>query len=100
MRGMFAIRFTTEAIDDLRTYSKADRKRILDGIDACLRHEPGRETRNNKRLRPNRLAERELRLGRFRVFYDIDEGNAWVKIEAVGHKRGNRVYVCGEEFQL
>jgi mRNA-degrading endonuclease RelE of RelBE toxin-antitoxin system len=55
---------------------------------------------NNKKLRPNRLAERELRIGRFRVFYDVDEGNAVVKIEAVGHKRGNRLYVGGEEFQL
>jgi mRNA-degrading endonuclease RelE of RelBE toxin-antitoxin system len=55
---------------------------------------------NNKKLRPNRLAERELRIDRFRVFYDVDEGNAVVKIETVGHKRGNRLYVGGEEFQL
>ena len=72
----------------------------MEGIDACLRHEPRRETRNNKALRPNRLAERELRVNRFRVFYDIDEGAAWVKIEAIGHKRGNRLYVRGREFQL
>ena len=45
----------------------------MDDIDSCLKHEPGRETRNNKKLRPNRLAERELRIDRFRVFYDIDE---------------------------
>jgi len=37
---------------------------------------------------------------RFRVFYDIDEANASVKIEAIGHKRGNCLYVHGEEFQL
>ena len=100
MRGMFEIRFTPEAIDDLRTYSTPERKRIMEGIDACLRHEPRRETRNNKALRPNRLAERELRVNRFRVFYDIDEGAAWVKIEAIGHKRGNRLCVRGQEFQL
>ncbi len=64
------------------------------------KHEPGREARNNKALRPNRLAERELRIDRFRVFYDIDEGRAVVKIEANGSKRGNRLYVRGEEFQL
>ena len=45
-------------------------------------------------------AERELRIDRFRVFFDIDEGNAVVKIEAIGDKRGNRLYVRGEEFQL
>lgn len=97
---MFEIRFTPEAVDDLRMYSKRDRRRITDEIEFCLRHEAGRETRNNKTLRPNRLAERELRVGRFRVFYDIDAGGALVKIEAVGHKRGNHLYVRGEEFQL
>ena len=69
----------------------------MDQIDACLKHEPERETRNNKVLR---LAERELRIDRFRVFYDIDERKAVVKIQAIGHKRGNRLYVRGEEFQL
>ena len=97
---MFAIRFTPEAIEDLRRYNKPDRKRIVDDIESCLKHEPGRETTNNKKLRPNRLAERELRAGRFRVFYDIDEGRTLVKIGAIGHKRGNRLYVRGEEFQL
>jgi len=41
-----------------------------------------------------------LRIDRFRVFYDIDEGKVVVKIEAIGHKRGNRIYVRGEEFQI
>jgi mRNA-degrading endonuclease RelE of RelBE toxin-antitoxin system len=97
---MFEIRLTPEAVDDLRTYSKRDRKRIMDDIESCLKHEPRRETRNNKKLRPNRLAERELRVDRFRVFYDVDQVGALVKIEAIGHKRGNRLYVRGEEFRL
>jgi len=97
---MFEIRYTPEAIEDLSRYNRRDRKRIMDQIDSCLRHEPGRESRNNKVLRPNRLAERELRIERFRAFYDIDEGNAVVKIEAIGHKRGNRLWVRGEEFEL
>ncbi len=97
---MFDIRFTPEAIEDLRMYNKRDRKRILDQIDSCLKYEPAHETRNNKALRPNRLAERELRIDRFRIFYDIDEGRAVVKIEVIGHKRANRLYVRGEEFRL
>ena len=72
----------------------------MDQIDSSLKYEPGRETRNNKAVRPNRLAEKDLRIDCFRVFYDIDERRAVVKIEAVGHKRGNRLYVRGEEFQL
>lgn len=97
---MFAIKFTPEAIEDLRSYTKRDQKRIIDEVESCLRHEPNRETRNNKRLRPNRLAEWELRVGAFRVFYDIDEAHGAVKIEAIGHKQGNCLYVRGEEFQL
>ena len=97
---MFEIRLTPEAIADLHRYSPRDRKRIMDEIDSCLKHEPDRETRNNKKLRPNLLAERELKVDRFRVFYDIAEGRALVKIEAIGHKRGNRLYVRSEEFQL
>ena len=69
-------------------------------IESSLNYEPNRETRNNKRLRPNQLAEWELRADRFRVFYDIDAENRAVKIEAVGHKRGNRLFLRGEEFEL
>jgi len=97
---MFEIRYTPEAVEDLSRYNRRDRRRIMDQIDVCLQHEPKRDTRNNKILRPNQLAERELRIDRFRVFYDLDEGKAVVKIEAIGYKRGNRLYVRGEEFQL
>jgi hypothetical protein len=54
---VFAIHFTPEAIEDVRSYSKRDRRRVLDEIESCLKYEPDRETRNNKRLRPNQLAE-------------------------------------------
>ena len=50
----------------------------MDEIDSCLKDEPGRETRNNKKPSPNRVANRELRSDRFRVFYDIDEASAGV----------------------
>ena len=100
MRTVFAIHFTPEAIEDVRSYSKRDRRRVLDEIESCLKYEPDRETRNNKRLRPNQLAEWELRVDRFRVFYDIDARNRTVKIEAVGHKRGNRLHLRGQEFEL
>ena len=46
----YAIKFTAEAIEDLRSYAKRDQKRIIDGIESCLKYEPNRETRNNKRL--------------------------------------------------
>jgi len=54
---MFEIRYTPEAVEDLSRYNRPDRRRIMDQIEACLKHEPERETRNNKVLRPNRRAE-------------------------------------------
>jgi mRNA-degrading endonuclease RelE of RelBE toxin-antitoxin system len=62
-------------------------------------HQPGHVTRNRKRLRPNRLAEWELRIDTFRVFYDLDTEHAVVKIEAIGDKRGNRLFIRGEEYE-
>lgn len=53
-----------------------------------------------QRLRPNALAEWELRLGKFRVFYDVDEQAATVKVEAIGTKEGSTLFIHGEEYEL
>jgi len=73
---MFQISFTPEAIEDLRWFIKVDRKSIMEEIETQLLHEPSTETRNRKRLRPNQLAEWELRSGGFRVFFDVERGSA------------------------
>jgi len=41
-----------------------------------------------------------LRIGDFRVFYDVDAERAVVKIEAVGYKEGSKLFVHGEEYEL
>ena len=97
---MYEIRFTPEALDDLKALRKSEQKEILDGIDTQLEHEPAVETRNRKRLRPNDVAEWELRVGRFRVFYDVREEVKVVRVEAVGHKDGNKLFIQGEEYEL
>jgi mRNA-degrading endonuclease RelE of RelBE toxin-antitoxin system len=96
----FDIVFTPEALEDLRLFKRGERTTIIETIEEQLSHEPNNETRNRKRLRPNQTAEWELRVDRFRVFYDIDEGDHLVKIEAVGHKRGSRLFIHGEEYHL
>lgn len=58
------------------------------------------ETRNRKRLRPNDLAEWELRIGAFPVFYDIVADDEIVKVVAIGWKRGNDLFIHGEEYEL
>jgi mRNA-degrading endonuclease RelE of RelBE toxin-antitoxin system len=97
---MFDIVFTPEAVGDLRPLRKFDQQRVMTAIETQLRHQPDQPTRNRKRIRPNALAEWELRVDQFRVFYDVDATNQTVKIEAVGFKRGNTLFIHGEEFEL
>ena len=97
---MFEIKFTPDAIEDMRWFKKPERKRIIATLESQLRHEPAVETRNRKRLRPNQLAEWELRVGRHRVFFDIDPANGLIKVEAVGYKRGGRLFIRGTEYEL
>ena len=97
---MYDIEYTLEAIEDLKRFRKYQQQLIVDQVDEQLSYEPARETRNRKRLRPNSVAEFELRITRFRVFYDVDENKKLVKIEAVGHKEGSRLFIRGKEYQL
>ena len=97
---MFRIEFTPEAIEDLRWFKKTERKQIMAMLEGRLSHEPATETRNRKRLRPNQLAEWELRVDRFRVFYDIDTEKQLIKVEAVGYKEGSRLFIHGKEYVL
>ena len=69
-------------------------------IELHLSHEPCLPTLRKKPLRPNPLAAWELRLGRFRVFYDVENDARIVVIRAVGWKEHNRLLVRGKEFLL
>jgi len=58
-------------------------------------------TRNRKSMRPNPVAPWELRIGRLRVYYDVqEEPERVVTIRAVGIKERNRVYIGGTEIEL
>jgi mRNA-degrading endonuclease RelE of RelBE toxin-antitoxin system len=74
-------------------------------IETQLRLKPTVETRNRKPLkqRADFEGEWELRFGpenRFRVFYAIDMENHEVQILAIGVKKGNRLFIGGEEVEL
>ncbi len=97
---MFEIEFTPEAEQDLKWFRKNEQNIILDGIEAQLRYEPTVETHNRKQLRPNQTAEWELRVGKFRVFYDVDDQMHIVSIEAIGLKIGSNVFFRGKEREL
>lgn len=97
---MFRLEFTPEALEDLRLLRTYDQRRVIESVEEQLRHQPMQETRNRKRLRPNELAEWELRVATFRVFYDVDEESDLVKVEAVGYKQGNVLFIHGEDYEL
>ena len=97
---MYEIEFTPSARKDLDALRKFEQQAILDAIDEQLRFEPTVETANRKPLQPNDIAEWELRLGKYRVFYNVEEQVKIVAIQAIGFKIGNELYIRGERREL
>jgi mRNA-degrading endonuclease RelE of RelBE toxin-antitoxin system len=96
----YDIEFTSDALNDFKSFRKFEQRTIFELIEARLQYEPTMETRHLKRLRPNHLAEWELSIGRFRVFYDVDVQIHRVKVEALGYKAGSKLFIHGEEYRL
>ena len=87
------------AVQHLQWFGKKTSRKLLEKTLEHLEQDPLAETKNLKTLRPNPLADRELRLfGMYRVLFTVDEDLRLVTIVLVGEKRGNRLLVMGEEF--
>jgi mRNA-degrading endonuclease RelE of RelBE toxin-antitoxin system len=85
--------------------SARDRTTLVDAVDDQLRHQPDVPTRRRKRMRPNPVAPWELRVGDYRVFYDLEPGaeeagEPEVVVLAIGLKTRNRIWIGGEEHEL
>jgi mRNA-degrading endonuclease RelE of RelBE toxin-antitoxin system len=86
---MYKIEYAEDVSEDLINLRGYDRKQILRSIEKQLRYEPTKETRNRKPLigliPPWDHLEPvwELRVGDYRVFYDVDDEAAIVKIRAI-----------------
>lgn len=91
----FTVEFSEGVKGEFRRLRSYDRGMILEAIETQLTHAPGVETRGRKRLR--NLAPPfdaiapiwQLRVGDFRVFYDIEETGRRVYVRAV-RKKGSR----------
>jgi mRNA-degrading endonuclease RelE of RelBE toxin-antitoxin system len=94
----FQVGFNADGNKDLAFFSARERKIIVAAIKKQLAREPLKETRNRKALRDNPLAPWELRVGRFRVFYRVEECS--VTVVAVGCKEHNQLFIRGKEVQL
>lgn len=97
---MYEIEFTPEAIDDLKSFRKFEQQIIISGIETQLTYEPTVETRNRFRMRPNEIAEWELRIDKYRVFYNVEQEVQIVSIEVIGFKRGSQLFVRGQRRDL
>jgi mRNA-degrading endonuclease RelE of RelBE toxin-antitoxin system len=96
----FDVEFSDIAREHLKAFRKRDQQVILDALDAQLTSQPDRPTRNRKLLEDNSLAPWELRVGDFRVFFDVHVEEASVVIVAIGRKVRNKLFIGGEEIQL
>jgi mRNA-degrading endonuclease RelE of RelBE toxin-antitoxin system len=96
---MYNISINPNAWGDLNYLRKFDRTRILRAIN-ILANDPISVTNDKRILRPNNIAERELKIGNFRAFYNIDENTKEVEIISVGWKVHNKLYVRGKETPL
>jgi mRNA-degrading endonuclease RelE of RelBE toxin-antitoxin system len=85
----FQISITDEADEHLREFSAREQRIIESAVFARLRHQPTLESRAIKRLRPNPLAEFELRVGDFRVLYNVEVENLETVLLVIGRKIGN-----------
>jgi mRNA-degrading endonuclease RelE of RelBE toxin-antitoxin system len=96
----FAVEFTTRARENMKALRKRDQQIVYDAVAVQLIDQPDQPTRNRKQLEENALAPWELRVGDFRVFYDVDAEAERVVVIAVGTKEHNTLRIGGEEIEL
>jgi mRNA-degrading endonuclease RelE of RelBE toxin-antitoxin system len=92
----FKITITEDAERQFLSLPAREQRILAAAIESRLLHQPTTPTKAIKRLRPNSLAEFELRVGDLRALYNA-EGDEIV-ILIVGRKLGNKLIVEGEEF--
>jgi mRNA interferase RelE/StbE len=95
----FQIRLTPSAEEDLRHFRVHEQRLIVDAVLNYLGMDADTTSRRRKKLRPNPLAPWELRVGIYRVFYEIDEESV-VKVVAIGHKEHNSLLIRGRIVEL
>ena len=96
----YTIQVTDDAKMDLSFYTAFERKMIVVEIRTQLVYEPTTETRNRKKLNQHPIAAWELRVGKYRVFYQVDARSELVSVISIGHKEHNRLYIRNREVEI
>jgi mRNA-degrading endonuclease RelE of RelBE toxin-antitoxin system len=85
----YTIEYAEDVAGDLNEARAFDRARLLDGINEHLSNEPTRATRTKKVISgvdPSWEHKRpvwQLRIGEYRVFYDVDDIEMQVIVRAI-----------------
>ena len=93
---LYKLAVTEDADRQFRALPLRDQRILEAAILSRLQYQPTMPTKAIKRLRPNPLAEFELRAGDLRILYNVEEDQVVMLI--VGRKVGNTLIVEGEEF--
>ena len=87
MPGLHEIRYTTEAVQDIAALRAFDQAKVRSTIRQHLPHNPTRESRSRvKRMVQPFWSQFRLRVGDFRVYYDVDDGASVVYVLRVLRK--------------
>lgn len=77
----FQIEYFPDAIQDLSGIRAFGRKQIAEAIRLHLSHRPQQESKSRiKRMAQPFWSEYRLRVGEFRVYYDVDEASQFVNV--------------------
>jgi mRNA-degrading endonuclease RelE of RelBE toxin-antitoxin system len=96
----YSIDFRPEGREHFRSLTAHQRALVTDAMERQLRYQPAVPSRNRKRLRPNRIAEWELRVRDLRVYYTVSEEEALITIRAIGIKIRDQVYAAGRRLDF
>jgi mRNA-degrading endonuclease RelE of RelBE toxin-antitoxin system len=97
---MFEIIILPPARSAIVKLRRFDQRRVVEAIEKQLVEQPTHQTRNRKKLRPNKLAEWELRVGEFRVFYEVNAAEGVVWVVNVGYKEHGQLFLDDKEYDL
>lgn len=92
----YQIQMTEVAERQFRSMSAREQRILQVAIRSRLLHSPTTPTNAIKQLRPNPIAQFEIRVGDLRVLYNV-EGEE-VIVVLFGQKQGNLLMVEGEEY--
>ena len=89
----YDIHLKPSAVRDMDRLRKYDAAIVADGMEGHLSDTPTRETKSRiKRLRGIEDPDYRLRVGNYRVFYDVHETKRRVDVLRVLHKDETRKY--------